>query len=56
MLSNVSDGVNDAHPQFALFYAKLTSAGSPDPVTFSILHHRPDWFSAAGPFWFVGKR
>jgi hypothetical protein len=24
---------------FALFYAELTSAGSPDPVTSLILHH-----------------
>ena len=29
--------------EIALFYAILTSAGSPDPVTSLIPHHRPDW-------------
>ena len=34
--------------KFALFYVKITSAGSPDPVTCSIPHPRPDWLSPAG--------
>ena len=31
----------DARPQFALFYTKLTSAGSPDPATSLILASTP---------------
>ncbi len=34
--------------KFALFYAQLTSAGFPDPVTSLIPHHRPDWLCPAG--------
>ncbi len=39
-----------ARPQFVLFYAKVTSAGFPNPVTTLIPHHRPDCLSPAGPF------
>jgi len=41
---------------FALFYVKLTSAGSPDPVTSLILKHSSDWVSQSGLFCFVSKR
>ena len=37
---------------FALFYAKIASAESPDPVTSLIPHHRPDWLSASQAFCF----
>ena len=37
---------------FALIYAKLTSAGSPDPVTSLIPHHRRDWILPSGGVFF----
>jgi hypothetical protein len=40
--------------EFALFYAKLTSARFLNPVTFLILHHRPDWLSSSRTFRFYG--
>ena len=38
----------DSYHTLAVFYAAATTAGSFDPVTSLLAHHRPDWLSLAG--------
>ena len=51
--SEIPKGLLDASRLFYIFYAQLTSAGSPDPVTSLIRHQGPDWIFRSVSFLFI---